>query len=466
MKLFNSLTRQVDEIAPLNPPVVSVYTCGPTVYDYQHVGNWFTYIRYDLLIRTLKANGFKPKWVLNITDVGHLVSDADEGEDKLEKSARREGKTAWQVAAFYTNDFLAGLAQLNITQPGYLPKATDHIAEQIELVEKLEKLGYTYVIDDGVYYDTSKFPAYADFAQLDLDEMQAGKRVDFNPQKRNIADFALWKFSPKDRRRDMEWDSPWGRGFPGWHLECSAMAMKYLGETIDIHCGGIDHLPVHHTNEIAQSQAATGKPLAKYWMHTNHILFDQQKMAKSLGNVVNLHDITAKGYGPETLRLLVLQSHYRSQSKFSWDELSAAQSRLSDLRALAALRWQATSKSSSINKQLLSSITGDIKQAMADDLNTPLALATLSRLAEASANGLAKENEEAFADFLLQIDEMLGLKLSSVNDISTDQKQLIAQRESARAKNDWSGADEIRAKLRGQGLEVNDTPNGPVWYRL
>jgi cysteinyl-tRNA synthetase len=463
MKLYNTLSRQVEEVEPLNPPKVTVYTCGPTVYDYQHIGNWFTYLRYDLLIRTLRISGFQPEWVLNITDVGHLVSDADDGEDKLEKGARREGKTAWEIAKFYTEDFLKGLKDLNITEPQRLPKATDHINEQLELIEKLKERGYTYTIDDGLYYDTSKFPAYADFAQLDLEEMQAGKRVSFNPQKRNVADFALWKFSPKDHKRDMEWDSPWGKGFPGWHLECSAMAMKYLGDTIDIHCGGIDHLPVHHTNEIAQSQAATGKPLAKYWLHTNHILFDQEKMAKSLGNVVRLQDIKAKGYNADILRLLVLQSHYRTQSKFSWGELESARNRLSDLYASAALRWQADSSATAINRGMLEDTLNEIHAALANDLNTPLALAALSGLLEASNKGLQSADLEQFVGFLEQVDAILGLKLAKVTDITAEQKELVAKREQARKADDWSAADKLRFELEEQGVLLRDTPVGPIW---
>ncbi|HET8709204.1 MAG TPA: cysteine--tRNA ligase, partial [Candidatus Saccharimonadales bacterium] len=341
MKLYNTLTRTVEEIVPLNPPVVTVYTCGPTVYDYPHIGNWFTFIRYDMLVRTLKTAGLNPKWVMNITDVGHLVSDADEGEDKLEKGARREGKTAWDVAEFYGNYFVKGLQRLNILAPDYLPKATGHIEEQIELVKILEDKGYTYKTSDGVYFDTAKFPKYADFARLDVDEQQAGARVEYNAEKRNPTDFALWKFSPKDHKRDMEWDSPWGVGFPGWHLECSAMSKKYLGATIDIHSGGIDHIPVHHTNEIAQSEAATGQPLAHYWLHTNHITIEGEKISKSLGNGITLEDIEARGFSLEAFRLHVLESHYRSQSKFSWESLEAAANRLQAYEAMADRQWQA-----------------------------------------------------------------------------------------------------------------------------
>ncbi len=464
MKLYNTLTRKVEEIRPQNPPEVTIYTCGPTVYDYPHIGNWFTFIRYDLLVRTLKASGFKPKWVMNITDVGHLVSDADEGEDKLEKGARREGKTAWDVAKFYTDYFVDALARLNFTKPNYLPKATDHIKEQIALAKTLEEKGYTYKIDDGVYYDTSKFPRYADFAQLDLDEQQAGKRVDFNSQKRNISDFALWKFSPKDAKRDMEWDSPWGKGFPGWHLECSAMSMKYLGKTIDIHAGGIDHLPVHHTNEIAQSEAANDQIFAKYWMHTNHVTIEGEKISKSLGNGITLEDIEAKGYSLKAFRLHVLESHYRSQSKFSWESLEAASNRLKNWQAVAVLRWQTIERTEAVKQNVeLHSIT----KPLLDDLDTPRALSNIDQTFNYFASILVSHDEKSgFEEYLSYIDNLLGINLLTQSDISNEQKQVIAEREQARTNKDFKKSDELRYKLAGQGIGLNDTPNGAIWYRV
>jgi len=476
MKLYNTLTHSVEELQPLNAPEVTVYTCGPTVYDYLHVGNWFTYVREDILIRTLKASGLKPKWVMNITDVGHLVSDADEGEDKLEKGARREGKTAWDVARFYTDYFEKGLQRLNISQPDYLPRATDHIQEQIELIQKLEEKGYTYTISDGVYYDTSKFPKYAEFARLDLDEQEAGKRVDFNAEKRNIADFALWKFSPTDHQRDMEWDSPWAppgapednrKGFPGWHIECSAMSMKYLGETLDIHAGGIDHVPVHHTNEIAQSEAATGKPFANTWMHSNHITVNDEKISKSLGNGITLEDIEAKGISLEAFRLHVLESHYRSQSKFSWESLQAAQNRLEGYKQMADQRWQ-TRGDGALTQTDLEAFKNKLQALLTDDLNTPQALSELSRLAgDIDNGGINTGSQEAFASTLNWLDELLGLQLSSSHDISDIQKQRIVEREAARAAKDWAKSDELRGQLAEQGIGLRDTEHGAtIWYRL
>lgn len=466
MKLYNTLTRQKDDITPLNSDKVTVYTCGPTVYDYPHIGNWFTFIRYDLLVRTLTAKNMHPVWVMNITDVGHLISDADEGEDKLEKGAKREGKTAWDVAAYYGDYFIQSLRRLNITTPTYLPRATEHIEEQIALIKTLEEKGYTYVIDDGVYYDTSKFEGYAAFARLDLDDLQAGARVEYNTQKRSASDFALWKFSPKDQKRDMEWDSPWGKGFPGWHLECSAMAMKYLGDSIDIHSGGIDHVPVHHTNEIAQSEAATGKRFANYWMHTNHISVEGEKISKSLGNGITLEDIENKGYTLEVFRLHILESHYRSQSKFSWEALDAARNRYNQYRAMAQQKWQ-TSERGSVNGDEIIEAQKLIAAHLEDDLNTPQALAILSKLEnEINDRGVHSTAKDAFEAFLTQIDSSLGLTLSQESDISQEQKELIQQRNTAREQQEWQSADKIRDELAEKyGITLNDTSFGVVWKR-
>jgi len=467
MRIYNTLTRQIEEVKPLHSPKIGVYTCGPTVYDYAHVGHWFNYVRMDTLIRALRANELKPEWVMNITDVGHLTSDADEGEDKLEKGAKREGKTAWEVAEFYSKDFLEGMETLNMLQPDRIVKATEHIPEQIELIKKLEDKGFTYVIDDGVYYDTSKFPKYKEFARLDLDEQQATDRVTPNPQKRNPQDFALWKFSPPDSKRDMEWDSPWGKGFPGWHIECSAMSMKYLGETIDIHTGGIDHVPVHHTNEIAQSEAATGKQFANYWLHSNHVTVEGEKISKSLGNGIGLQDVIEKGISPMALRLHVLESHYRSQSKFSWESLEAAQNRLKDLRALAALRWQPREFTHDSGTFALEEVPGVLRDFLADDLNTPEALAFLSQIStQLLTVHIEKDMVGHFEAMLKGIDDLLGLGLSDVGDINDAQKELIKQREAARARQDWHKSDELRAQLEKQGIGLNDAVHGPIWFPL
>ena len=464
MKLYNTLTRQVQTIQPINPPEVTVYTCGPTVYDYPHIGNWFTFIRYDLLIRTLKASGFNPKWVMNITDVGHLTSDADTGEDKLEKGAKREGKSAWDIANYYYEYFTHGLNRLNMTKPDIMPRATEHIKEQVDLIKKLESKGFTYIIDDGVYFETSKFPHYADFAQLDLDEQQAGARIEYNPQKHRPTDFALWKFSPKDRQRDMEWDSPWGKGFPGWHIECSAMSMKYLGNTLDIHAGGIDHIPVHHTNEIAQSEAATDQKFANLWMHTNHISIEGNKISKSANNSVTLEDIEAKKLNLMALRLHVYESHYRSQSKFTWKSLTAAEQRLNTLQALADLVWQP--KSTTSTGIDFSSEYQNILNYLQDDLNSPAMLAKLSELQDKLEVDLLGPNDiEPFKMFLNKLDDLLGFNLAIRKDITVEQNKLIEARQTARDLNKWDQADEIRQQLLIQGIGLRDTPHGVIWFK-
>lgn len=474
MKLYNTLNKRVETFNPQQPPHATIYTCGPTVYDYPHIGNWFTFIRYDLLVRVLKLNQFRTDWVMNVTDVGHLVSDADEGEDKLEKGARREGKTAWQVAEFYTENFLAGLRKLNMSQPDHLTKATEHIQEQIALVQTLADKGFTYTIDDGVYFDTAAFPQYADFAQLDIDEQQAGKRVAFNEAKRNPTDFALWKFSPRGQQRDMEWDSPFldadgqtRKGFPGWHVECSAMAMKYLGNTVDIHAGGIDHIPVHHTNEIAQSQAATGQPFANYWMHANHITIEGEKISKSLGNGITLEDLEKQGYSARAFRLHVLESHYRSQSKFSWDALAAATNRLANVQAFADLRFQINGQAESVPPDNWHAWQTAIAADLSNDLDTPAVLHTIAGLIDVvGQRQLTEQDATSLSKLVTFLDQALGLQLGNSHDITEDQRQLITQRETARQQKDWNSSDTFRDTLAKQGVGLRDTALGAVWYRL
>lgn len=464
MKFSNTKTRQIDEFTPLEPGKVSLYTCGPTVYNYLHVGNWVAYIRWDILVRTLQASGYGVTRVMNITDVGHLVSDGDDGEDKMEKGAKREGKTAWEVAKMYTDDFLDGMKKLNLIEPTFVTKATDYIPQQIALVKALDDKGFAYVIDDGVYFDTSKFPQYADFAHLDLADQEAGARVEFNPQKRNSSDFALWKFSPAGEQRDMEWESPWGKGFPGWHLECSAMAMDKLGETIDIHTGGIDHIPVHHTNEIAQSEAATGKPFANYWIHNNFLMVDGTKVSKSLGNTYTLQDLAEKGFSPEDFRTFVLQSHYSTESNFTWDNLQSAKNRLVGLRNFAALRWQTVDSAPAYD---FSKISDRMLASLANDMDTPKALMALNEVAAAiNEQFVNSSGSESFNVFLQFVDVVLGLDLANVEDITDDQKTLIAKRAQARTDKDWAKSDEIRDELKKQGIEVRDASTGQIWSRV
>lgn len=465
MQLYNTLTRKLEQFEPQIANEVSIYTCGQTVYDYAHIGNYSAYTRWDTLVRILRESGYAVNWVMNITDVGHLVSDADEGEDKLEKGAKREGKTAWQVAEFYGEDFVEGLKKLNFVMPTHLVKATEHIPEQIELVKILEAKGFTYVIDDGVYFDTAKLDDYGKLTGQNLADLKAGARVEYNQQKRSPSDFALWKFSPKDATRDMEWDSPWGKGFPGWHVECSAMAMKYLGETIDIHAGGIDHIPVHHTNEIAQSEGATGKPFARVWLHANHIMVEGEKISKSLGNGKTLHNLAEEGIDPLDVRMSYLQSHYRSQGNFSMGGLQAARQRRLGLQAFADLRFQMV-EGGELNAVSFVETQRVILQELQNDLQTPQALAALNALTESALTYLvAPDARDAFVDFVAFLDRVFGLALGDSQDITPEQKALIAEREAARGKKDFAQSDELRAQLEKQGIAVRDTPLGSIWQR-
>ncbi|TXG76019.1 cysteine--tRNA ligase [Patescibacteria group bacterium] len=472
MKLHNTLTNSVEEFIPQNHDSVTLYTCGPTVYSEPLIGNWVSYIRWDLLVRTLRTNGYAVNRVMNITDVGHLTSDADDGEDKMEKGARREGVTAWEVAERYTGLFLEGMTQLNLLSPETLSKATEHIQEQIGLISQLETKGHVYTISDGVYFDTATFPSYADFAHLDLTAMKAGARIEFNTEKRNPSDFALWKFSPHVQRRDMEWDSPWGRGFPGWHIECSAMAIKYLGETIDIHTGGIDHIPVHHTNEIAQSEAATGKRFANYWLHSNFLLSNGTKISKSLGNGYTLGDLIEMGFSPLDFRMFVLQSHYRSESNFTQENLTAAANRYSHWKEVAALRHQIHPSSNrpldeAINSKLLA-VRGATLECLSDDLNSPLALTHIDNLFSAiDASDTGNIDATALIETLQYFDNLLGLKLlQSTPDIDDSLKQLIIERERARESRDWDLADKHRREIADKNIGLRDTPYGTRWYYL
>jgi len=476
IRLHNTLSRNVDEFTSQIPGQVSLYTCGPTVYSEPHIGNWVAYIRWDTLVRTLRANSYDVTRVMNITDVGHLTSDADEGEDKMEKGARREGITAWEVAERYTNRFLEGMTALNLLPPEYMTKATEHIGEQIALVKVLETKGYTYPTSDGIYYDTSKFPTYADFARLDLKALREGARVEANAEKRNPADFALWKFSPEGVKRDMEWDSPWGKGFPGWHLECSAMAMKYLGDTLDIHTGGIDHIPVHHTNEIAQSEAATGKRFSNYWLHNAHLLSNGTKLSKSLENSYTLDDLFKKGFSAIDFRMFILQSHYRTESNFTFDNLEAARNRLERWRSIASLRWQTHDTIvDDDDKDSVGRVNGIILaaphaalEALNEDLNTPEALVAIETAMDAiEAAPVKRLQHSALAELITWIDDVLGLKLADATpDITDEQKQRILERERAREQKDWQRSDTLRDKLAEDGVYVKDTPGGAIWNKI
>jgi len=472
LKFHNTLTGQVDEFVARNDNKVSLYTCGPTVYDYQHIGNWTAYIYWDTLVRILMANNYDVTRVMNITDVGHLTSDADEGEDKLEKGARREGKTAWEVAAFYTDDFIKGIKRLGMITPQYIAKATDYIPDQLNLVRRLKEKGFTYQINDGIYFDTSKFPTYADFAHLDLEALKAGARVEFNPEKRNHSDFALWKFTPAGEKRDMEWEFEGRMGFPGWHLECSAIAMSILGNTLDIHTGGIDHIPVHHTNEIAQSETATGVRFSNFWLHCNHLKVNGTKISKSLGNGYIFDDLEKKGFTPLDYRMFVLQGNYRNEGNFTFDNLQAAKNRLHNWQTVAALRHQIhdtlqsdDEKSRDDKTVALYATPHAIIEALDEDLGTPEALRIIdnafSRIADAH---LININRQAFVQLLETIDSTLGLQLlDSTPDISDEAKHIILERNQARVQKDWKKSDELRDQLLNQGITIRDTDTESIW---
>lgn len=482
LKLHNTLTKQTEVFTPQQEGKVSLYTCGPTVYNYLHVGNWAAYIYWDILVRTLLANDYAVERVMNITDVGHLTSDADEGEDKLEKGARREGKTAWEVAEFYAEDFMVGMEKLGLILPEHVVKATDFIQQQLDLVLILKEKGYTYQINDGIYFDTSKFPSYADFAGLDLDAQKAGARVEFNSQKRNPSDFALWKFTPIGETRDMEWQTPDElldlppiddekvMGFPGWHVECSAMAMAILGPTLDIHTGGIDHIPVHHTNEIAQSEAASGVRFAHYWLHNNHIKADGTKISKSLGNGYTLQDLAERGFTPLDYRMFVLQSQYSNEGNFTFENLAAAKNRLHNWRNVAALRHQTHDTVADDSSKTISLLATSqaIVEALNNDLNTPEALRIIDQaFAKFDGKDLRSIHQHGLKHALESIDEILGLQLiDSTPDIDDEAKQLIIKRQRAREEKDWAASDAIRDTLLKRDIVVRDTNSGSIWeYR-
>lgn len=465
MKVLNTLSRTVEEIQPIDDKNIKLYTCGLTVYSQPHIGNWVAYIYWDVLVRTLTDAGFAVTRVQNITDVGHLTSDEDAGEDKMLKGALSEGLTAWQVADKYiqiADD--EAYKQLGLLRPDHMPRATDYIPQQIAFVQELQNKGFTYTIADGVYFDTSKLSDYGKLARLDIDGLQFGARV-ADTGKKNPTDFAVWKFSNPSEKRDMEWESPWGKGFPGWHLECSVMARELLGDQIDIHTGGIDHIPVHHTNEIAQTEAVTGKPFSHYWLHNNHLKVDGEKMSKSLGNILTLADITAKGFDIEAFKLTILSKHYRTEGNFTWDILEASQNRLNGYRAMADQQWQA-SEQGTVTSEQIGAAQDAMRSALQDDLNTPQALAALSQLESAvDAGGLNNQSQGAFTSFIQWVDSILGLTLSSRSDITDDQKILIKERQEARDDKNWEISDRLRGELSAQGIEINDTPRGQIWSR-
>lgn len=463
MKLYNTLSRQIEDFTPINADNVKMYTCGLTVYSQPQIGNWVAYIYSDVLVRTLIASGFSITRTQNITDVGHLVSDADSGEDKMEKGARNEGITAWDVAEKYIEIANKEARLLDLLPATNLIRATDLVDEQIEFVKQLEAKGFTYIIDDGVYFDTSKLDDYGKLARLDIKGLQAGARVDVG-SKKLPTDFAVWKLSPKGQKRDMEWDSPWGKGFPGWHLECSVIARQSLGDQIDIHTGGIDHIPVHHTNEIAQTEAVTDKkPFSKYWFHNNHMKVNGTKLAKSLGNSYTLNDITHKGFDLDAFKLLVLSSHYQTEGNFSWEILEAAQNRLQGLEKMADLKWQTIESSQSYD---FKTAGHELLAAMQNNLDTPQALFLINETSNELEKHLVGANDLSnFQAYLEKVDSLLGLHLAKRQDISSGQKKLLEQRSVARDSKNWPESDRLRDELNKQNIYVRDTEHGQIWSR-
>lgn len=448
MKLYNTLTRRVEDFIPQDPKRVKMYTCGPTVYSFAHVGNFTSYVYWDLLVRTLQLNGWTVDRVLNITDVGHLTSDADDGEDKMEKGARREGKTVWEIAEMYMNDYLENFRALNLIEPTNICRATDFIEEDKKLVDALDKKGMLYDTADGLYYDTSKFPTYAEFAHLDLDHLKAGARVDFNSEKKNVSDFAVWKWIRDGEDHAMQWEYRGRMGYPGWHLECATIIHEKLGETIDIHTGGIDHIPVHHTNEIAELEGAFGKKMSNFWLHNNFITIDGEKISKSLGNVYDFRDLAEKGFSHLDYKMWVLQGHFQSERNFSFTDLAAAKQRLLNYRNFAALRWQKDATD-------LSNVKLAIIEQLNNNLNSAGAFAELDKV-------LTKNVPDD--DFIKFLDQAFGLNIEETTpDISEELKQKIAERYEAKKTRDFAKADALRDEITKAGIVLLDGADGSIW---
>jgi cysteinyl-tRNA synthetase len=483
LTLYNTLGRTLQVFEPLKAGQVGFYGCGPTVYNYAHIGNLRAYVTHDILTRTLRRAGYEVTHVMNITDVGHLSGDNDEGDDKMVKSAEERGKSVLEIADFYTKAFFKDTERMNILKPTVICKAIEHVGEMIGLIKRIEARGYTYSAGGNLYFDVSKFPGYGDLALLRLDELKAGVRVSADQNKRNPQDFVLWFTRSKFENQALVWDSPWGRGYPGWHIECSAMSIKYLGEQFDIHAGGIDHVPIHHTNEIAQSEAATGKhPWVKYWIHNEFLVLDKEKMSKSAGGFITLQSLIDSGYDPLDYRYFLLGGHYRTQLQFSWESLEGAKnarrSLLDQIRRLAegagkervaALRsGLAGAAYTEKTRQRLAAFD----KALEEDISTPRALAEL--------RGLVRDGDlkpgEALAG-ALDMDRVLGLSLAEALDrtgtdrpedpaLAEEVEKLIALRGEAKKAKNYAEADSIRQGLKERGVTLEDTPSGTVWHLL
>jgi cysteinyl-tRNA synthetase len=455
MKLYNTLSRQKEEFQPINPNEVRVYSCGPTVYNFAHIGNLRTYVFMDIMRRVLQYNGFSLKHVMNITDVGHLVSDGDDGEDKMLKGAREQQKSPWEIAEHYTNVFLKDIKQLNIQTPEIISKATDHINEMIEFVEGLIDKGFGYETSDGIYFDISKFEGYGKLSKINLEEQIAGARVEVNDEKHHPADFALWKKAPKEHI--MQWESPWGMGYPGWHIECSAMARKYLGDVFDIHSGGVDHIPIHHENEIAQSEGLLGKPAVNYWIHGEFMLVDNGKMSKSLKNTYTVKDLGDKDIQPLAFRYFCLNAHYRSKLNFTWESMLSA--KISYERMLHELNSHKDA-SGIVDEATLKDLKLSFMDAINDDLNIPKALG----VAWNAIRQNVKSNQ--IYELVLDFDKVFDLDLKSgpvvkeSAEISSEVMDLFEQRLQARKDKNWKLSDELRDKIKQMGYIVEDSAQG------
>ncbi|MFP4112272.1 MAG: cysteine--tRNA ligase [Candidatus Woesearchaeota archaeon] len=462
LKLYNTLTRKKEEFTPMDGNHVGFYSCGPTVYNYAHIGNLRTYVFNDVLKRILKYNNFDVKHVMNITDVGHLTDDADSGEDKMEKGAKREGKTVWDIAEYYTQAFKDDINKLNILEPDVWPKATDHVQEMIDINTKIEENGYAYKGENGnLYFDTSKFKTYGELAKLNLEQLNEGARADKDPNKKNPTDFVLWftlEGSKFGESHSMKWDSPWGVGYPGWHIECCAMSSKYLGTQFDIHTGGIDHIPVHHTNEIAQAEAAFSvHPWVKYWLHGNFLVVEKGKMAKSGENFLTLKLLEDKGYDPLAYRFFCLGAHYRSELKFTWESLDSAKAGFERLKKrIIQLKKELDSENGS---NLIDPYLNKFDSAINDDMNMPVALSVVQELLNDNS-----VNQKAKYDALLKFDSVLGFNIDSFEEekvsLDAELEKLVEERNLARKNKDWAKADQIRDELKARGYELIDTPEG------
>jgi cysteinyl-tRNA synthetase len=498
--LYNTLAKKKQVFKPIEDKLVGLYTCGPTVYSYAHIGNLRTYIFEDILKRVLLYHGYKIKHVMNITDVGHLTSDADTGEDKIEKAAKKLKKSAFEIAKFYTKSFFVDCEKLNILAPDIIAKATDHIEEDIELIKSLEKNNFTYQTSDGIYFDTSKLKDYGKLTGMNFkklnETLKAGARIELSSEKKNITDFSLWKFSPKNSKRQMEWKSPWGIGFPGWHIECSVINLKYLGnafkgkrffpkktQTIDIHTGGIDHIPIHHTNEIAQAEAVTGKKFVNFWLHGEFLILKDARMGKSEGNTILIKNIEESGFSPLAFRYLILNSHYKTSLEFSQKALENAQESLNNIynfildclisskaRNKVLAKGEVLIDKKKISKQskqrrtvlLLRKIKDEFEKSINDDLNTPRALAAFWKLIRGYYQN--RNNPKEVYELALKFDKVLGLGLDKIKLVAPPKKikELVKEREQLRKVNEWAKADKIRKIIEKSGFLIEDTKKGTI----